>query len=184
MAEIQFYDVHQFVWVDETGSDRRDQAGKFGYSLKGEPPVCHRILHRGRRVSAIAALSVNGLVACKLYRESINGTTFLEFIQGLLIPEMLPFDGENSHSILVMENCSIHHVEPVKDALKDMGIHTLFLPPYSPDMNPMFSYIKYYLKDHDLVLQAMSDPTPLLEASFDSVTTDKCVQWIKHAGYC
>ena len=68
-----------------------------------------------------------------------------------------------------------------------MGILVLFLPPYSPDMNPieeMFSYIKYYLKDHDAILQAMDDPLPLLEASFESVTKDQCVGWIRHAGYC
>ena len=40
-AEIQFYNPNQFVWVDETGSDRRDQMRKFGYSLKSESPVCH-----------------------------------------------------------------------------------------------------------------------------------------------
>ena len=53
-------------------------------------------------------------------------------------------------------------------------------------MNPieeMFTYIEYYLKDHDQILQAMQDPTPVLEAGFDSVTRSYCMQWIKHAGY-
>ena len=77
-------------------------------------------------------------------------------------------------------------IDTIYDQLRLMGILVLFLPPYSPDMNPieeMFSSIKYYLKDHDQVLQAMDDPLPLLEASFDSVTKDKCAAWIKHAGY-
>lgn len=77
---------------------------------------------------------------------------------------MLPYDGENPRSILVMDNCSIHHVQPVLDTVKQMGILVLFLPPYSPDMNPieeMFSYIKYYLKDHDPILQALNDTVPL-----------------------
>lgn len=186
-AEVQFYDVHQFVWVDETGSDRRDHMRRFGYSLRGESPVIHRLLHRGRRISAIAAMSIHGLMAYNLVHGSVNGEKFLEFIQATLVPEMLPYDGENPHSILVMDNCSIHHVGPVLETLRDMGILTLFLPPYSPDMNPieeMFSYIKYYLKDHEQILQAMNDPVPLLEASFESVTQEKCVGWIKHAGYC
>ena len=86
----------------------------------------------------------------------------------------------------MMDNCFIHHVRPVLNTLQQMGILTLFLPPYSPDMNPieMFSYIKYYVKDHDQILQAMDDPIPMLESSFDSVTTDKCIGWIRHAGYC
>ena len=71
-----------------------------------------------------------------------------------------PYEGDNPHCILVMDNCSIYHVQPVLETLRDMGILTLFLP-YSPDMNPieeMFSYIKYYLKDHDKILQVMDNP--------------------------
>ena len=185
-AEIQFYDVKQFIWVDETGSDDRDQRRKFGYSLRGEAAVSHQILHRGRRISAIAAMSTNGVVAYDLVQGTVNGQRFLEFLQGKLIPEMLPYDGENPHSILIMDNCSIHHVQPVLHTLKQMGILILFLPPYSPDMNPieeLFSYVKYFLKDHYHILQAIDDPTPVLEASFDTVTKDKCLGWINHAGY-
>ena len=64
---------------------------------------------------------------------------------------MHPFPGEMS--ILILDNCSIHHVQEVKDLLEAAGILLIFLPPYSPDYNPpeeLFSYIKYYLKDHDL----------------------------------
>ena len=103
-AEVQFYDVHQFVFVDETGSDRKDQIQKFGYGLRGESPVYHRLLHRGRRISAIAAMSTNGLVAYNLVHGSVNGDKFLEFVQGTLVPEMLPYDGEKPQSILVMDN--------------------------------------------------------------------------------
>ena len=111
-AEVQFHRVSQFVWVDETGSDRKDQIRKFGYALKGESPVYHRLLHRGRRISAIAAMSISGVLAYNLVRGSVNGERFLEFVQGKLVPEMQPYDGESPHSILVMDNCSIHHVQP------------------------------------------------------------------------
>ena len=145
------------------------------------------LIRRGTRISAIAAISTNGLLAYDLVKGCVNGQTFLEFVQGKHLPEMQPYDGESHHSIVVMDNCSIHHVQPVLETLKDMGILVLFLPPYSPDMNPieeMFSYIKYYLKDHDHVLQAVDDPLPILEAGFDSVSKRSCIQWIKHAGYC
>ena len=137
LAEVQFYDVRQFVWVDETGSDDRNRRRKFGYSLRGEPPVCHHLLHRGRRISAIVAMSTDGVVTYDLVHGSVNGEKFIQFLQGKLVPEMLPYDGENPRSILVMDNCSIHHVQPVMDTLKQMGILVLFLPPYSLDMNPI-----------------------------------------------
>ena len=77
-AEVQFYDVYQFVWVDETGSDMRDHMRRFGYSLRGESPVVHRLLHHGRRISAIAAMSMNGLVAYDLVHGSVNGDKFIQ----------------------------------------------------------------------------------------------------------
>ena len=45
MAEVQMFDAKQFVWVDETGWDRRDKVRKFGYALRGQRPVYHRLLH-------------------------------------------------------------------------------------------------------------------------------------------
>ena len=48
---------------------------------------------------------------------------------------MLPFDGVNPTSIVVMDNCSIHHVAEVQLMLEDAGILLMYLPPYSPDMN-------------------------------------------------
>ena len=85
-----------------------------------------------------------------------------DFIRGSLIPNMQPFPGELS--ILIMDNCSIHHVQEVKDILEAAGILLIFLPPYSPDYNPaeelykivFYSYIKYYLKDHDDLIQNTS----------------------------
>ncbi len=57
MAEVLLYEPSQFVWVDESGCDRKDHIRKFGYALKGEPLVYHRILHRGKCISAIAAMA-------------------------------------------------------------------------------------------------------------------------------
>lgn len=186
MADVLLFNVNQLVWVDETGCDRRDQIRKFGYSLKGQSPVYNRLLHRGQRISAIGAMCTDGLLACEYMKGTVNGERFLEFAMGTLVPEMLPFDGQNPRSIVVLDNCSIHHTAPVAEAFRQVGIPTLFLPPYSPDMNPieeLFSYVKYYLKDHDTVLQAMQDPLPLLKSAFDSVTFKQCNAWIRHAGY-
>lgn len=126
-------------------------------------------------------IMTDGVVTYDLVHGSVNGEKFIQFLQGKLVPEILPYDGENPRSILVLDNCSIHHVQPVLDTLQQMRILVLFLPPYSPDMNPIEEM--YYLKDHDPIPQALNDPVPLIEASFESVTKGKCVGWINHAGY-
>ena len=96
------------------------------------------------RISAIAAMTISGMLAVELKTGSVND--FFDYARGSLIPEMLPFDGRNPKSIAVLDNCSIHHVHPVTQLFKDSGILTLFLPPYSPDLMPIektFSYIKH-----------------------------------------
>ena len=148
-----------FVWIDESGSDARNHIRKFGYALRGMTPTYHRKLGRGKRVSAIAAIATSGLVGVELTTGTVCGETFLDFVRGTLIPEMEPFDGTAKKSIAIMDNCSIHHTGEVQ---QENGILLMYLPPYSPDLNPIeetFSYIKYYLKDHDQELQSVTDPT-------------------------
>ena len=99
---------------------------------------------------------------------------------------MLPFDGVNHTSIVVMDNCSIHHVAEVKSALDDAGILLMYLPPYSPDLNPIeeaFGYVKGYLKKHDDIAAAFPNPMSLIQSAFDNITVEHCKSWINHSNY-
>ena len=186
MVEVFNYRKEMFVFVDETGSDNRDRTRKFGYSLRGESPIYHRWLVRGQRISAIAEICCDGLVTYELTTGTVNGELFLQFVQGSLIPEMAPFDGFSDRSIVVLDNCAIHHVPEVVEEFRKAGIMVIFLPPYSPDYMPIelcFSYIKYYLKSHDDIFEAVSDPSDILKSAFDSVTQDQCIHWIKKCSY-
>ena len=84
-------------------------------------------------------MSTDGVLGYMITKGTVNGKVFLDFIKGTLIAEMLPFDGENPRSILVLDNCSVHHVQLVIVILRQMSILTLFLPPYSPDMNSIIA---------------------------------------------
>ena len=109
MAEILQYPPEWLVFLDETGSDHKDHIRKCGYPLIGEPPVYHRFLGFGTRISAIAALSTEGLACYELITGTTNGDKLYDFLRGSLIPRMHPFPGEMS--ILIVDNCSIHHVQ-------------------------------------------------------------------------
>ena len=186
MAEVHLYNTAQYVWVDETGCNNKDHIRKFGYAMKGDYPVCHRIFHRGQRISAIAAMTLNGILAVDLKKGSVGGDVFFDFVGGFLIPNMVPFDGDSPNSIVILDNCSIHHVRPVIDLFRDAGILVLFLPPYSPDYNPIelvFSKVKYFLKQHDDVLQAMDNPEPIIRSAFASITPQDCLNYVMHCGY-
>ena len=99
---------------------------------------------------------------------------------------MMPFNGSNPRSIAVMDNLSVHHACEVEEHFRQSGIVLLFLPAYSPDLNPMeeaFSFIKSYLRKHDCLLQLIPDPSVIIEAAFDAITTEHCKSWITHSGY-
>ena len=186
MAEVSMYKTNMLVFVDETGKDARDSARRFGYALRGQTPQFHRSLNRGVRTSVIAAISSSGLIGYELHTGGVSGEEFYDFVRGTLIPNMNPFDGESDNSILILDNCSIHHVENVVTLLQQSGILVLFLPPYSPDFNPIeltFSYLKKYLQEHDEMIQATNNLTDVLKSAMDNINKEYCSKWISNCGY-
>ncbi len=130
MAKICMYDPSMFVWTDESGCDRRNSARKFGYSLRGIPPVDHRILVRGVRYSAIPVVSLEGVHDVYLLEGTVNGERFEKFVRDCLLQVVMPFNGSNPRSIIVMDNASIHHVQEVIDLIEQQAqAKVIFLPP-------------------------------------------------------
>ena len=187
LAQCFMFTADKFVWIDESGSDTRNYIRKFGYSVRGITPASHRFFHRGKRTNAIAAISSTGLMALTLTHNTVNQDVFYDFVRGSLIPQMRPFDGISPATIAVMDNLSIHYVKEITDLFHQAGILLFFLPPSSPDLNPVeeaFRYVKYYLKGHDKLLQSIPDATIIIEQAFETITSKHCQAWIAHSGYC
>ena len=186
IGEMMQFNTDMFVFVDETGSDRRNSIRKFGYGLKGIPPVSYNLRVSGKRISAIGVLSTRGMEDAYITEGSVNGETFLEFVCRSLIPILLPFDGDNPRSIVVMDNASIHHIQEVTDLITATGALLRFLPPYSPDLNPIelaFSKVKAFLKANDTIFQATRAPRVLVASAFSTITQEDCAGYIHHCGY-
>ena len=138
-----------FVSLDETGADRHHLIRKCGYSLRNVPLKHKILLARGERVFGLAFMSMNGLLDVSITKGTTDGDTFYEFVQARLLPQLLPFDGQNPHSVVVMDNCAVHHVQEIVAMIEQVGAIVHFLPPYSPDLNPIeeaFSKVKSELK--------------------------------------
>ena len=182
-SEVSVYDTDMFVFVDETGSDQRNKLRRYGYSVRGIPAKTQKFLVRGERISAIACMSSAGLMDVKTLHGTANGEVFYSFVQTHLLPHLMPYNGTNPHSVVVLDNCSIHHVAEVVKSINDVGAHVLFLPPYSPDLNPieeLFSKVKTTLKSAEDIVHT-SDLETLLLYSFTSVTEEDCMGWINHS---
>ena len=187
MAKISMYDPSMLVWTDESGCDRRNSTRKFGYSFRGIPPVDHRILVRGVRYSALPVISLEGIHDVYLLEGTVNGERFEKFLRDCLLQVVMPFNGSNPRSIVVMDNASIHHVQEVIDLIEQQAqAKVIFLPPYSPDLNPVetvFSKVKGIMKANDALFQVCNSPRALLSMAFGMVTSSDCISFISHCGY-
>ena len=94
-------------------------------------------------------MSLEGILSCNLVRGGVDGTKFIDFIERHVMPTLMPFNGTNPRSIIIMDNCAIHHVPDVTDLIQQTGALIYWLPPYSPDLNPIeeaFSKVKAVMR--------------------------------------
>ena len=186
MLQVETMHADMFVWVDETGSDKRNAMRHYAYSLRGVTPINYCPYIPGRRISAISAITTRGVEDVYLAEGGVNGETFCDFIRKCLLPIIQPFNCSNPRSIVVLDNASIHHVDEVLQLLHGTGALLWFLPAYSPDLNPieeLFSEVKSYLENNSIAYRVCADPHLLVYAAFASVTPEHCLGYIHHAGY-
>lgn len=130
-------DASYFVWLDKSGVDRRDSLRRMGYSLKGHAPVNQKLMGCGKRFSALALMSTRGIEDVALLGGGVDGINFCDSIERSVLAAMMPFDGVNPRSILIMDNASIHHVDRAQKLVDTAGCLLWFLPAYSPELNPI-----------------------------------------------
>lgn len=143
--QVSIYDPSMLVFVDECGSDKRSALRRYGYALRGKRTVTEKLLVRGKRFSAIGILCIDGIVDVYTTDGSVDGEKFCTFIERNLLPQLLPFNGINPRSVVIMDNAPIHHVDDAVQMIEEAGAFAICLPPYSPDLNPIeeaFSKLK------------------------------------------
>ena len=89
---------------------------------------------RGTKYSILPALSLDGILHLEVVENTITGNIFRQFIQGLL-PQMNEWPLPNS--VLIVNNAVIHKVASTQELVEGRGVHLLYLPAYSPDLNPI-----------------------------------------------
>ena len=129
---------------------------------------------RGERISLIAFMSMAGVLDCHIIHGIVNGDNFYDFVEKFLLPHLLPFDGKNPHSVVVLDNYSIHHVDEIVDMIHEVGALVHFLPPYSPDYDPiesLFSKMKTEIKAIESEYDSYADIETIAPTALSSVTT-------------
>jgi len=135
-----------FVFLDETGFNLHTCPSR-GYSLVGTEARQIVPSSKGRNVSLLCAISVYGVLSFELIAGPYDSVKFCEFIQKKLVPA-LKNDGLE-HVFVIMDNCRVHKTDAVENLFDKHEIAHLFLPPYSPQLNPIeetFSVVKNMYK--------------------------------------
>jgi transposase len=151
---------------------------RYGRARRGHR-VCAKVPYgRWRTTTFIAGLRHNGIIAPFVIDGPIDGASFLDYVVKVLVPELRPGD------TIVLDNLSSHKGEAIKAAIEAAGATLMFLPPYSPDLNPielMFSKLKTLLrKAAERTVDALWNRIGEL---LDHFTPQECANFLRHAGY-
>ncbi len=168
----------RLVFLDETGV-ATNMTRLYGRAPKGERVVCHAPRGHWHTNTFIAALRHDGIEAPWLLDGPMNGEAFLEYVHSVLGPTLRPGD------IVIADNLGSHKVSGVREAIEERGATIIYLPPYSPDLNPIENF---FSKFKSLLRKAAEREFPaLIERIRDillSVSPRKCSNYLTAAGYC
>ena len=131
-----------------------------------------------KTLTLIAALRHDGVIAPCVFDGPINGESFLAYVRQILIPTLRPGD------IVVLDNLGSHKGSQVREALRAAGARLLFLPAYSPDLNPIepvFAKIKTLFRKQDA--RTIEAAGRSIANVLERFTAEECERFIKHAGY-
>ncbi|KIJ49303.1 hypothetical protein M422DRAFT_147223, partial [Sphaerobolus stellatus SS14] len=136
------------VYTDESTIDLCTTYRLMGWDHRGQWARIQAGFQCGQRYSLLPALTQDGIIYSDIKLGAYDGPSFITFLEGLL-EHMNPYPAP--WSVLILDNCAIHHVKGVREQCEQHGVKILYLPPYSPNLKPIeeaFSFVKAYLQFH------------------------------------
>jgi transposase len=169
--------VGRLVFIDETWA-KTNMAPLRGWATRGERLKAKAPFGHWKTMTFIAALRCDRIDAPCLFDGPINGEAFLAYVETFLAPTLKPGD------VVVLDNLGSHRGKAVRRAIRKAGAKLLFLPKYSPDLNPIeqvFSKLKHMLrKAQARSYDGLSDAIAWL---LDSYAPDECQNYFRNSGY-
>lgn len=170
-------DPTRLVFIDETWT-KTNMAPLRGWCRRGERLKAKAPHGHWRTMTFLAALRHDRLDAPCLFDGPINGESFRAYVEQVLVPAIAPGD------IVIMDNLGSHKSQAVRTAIRRAGARLFFLPPYSPDLNPIeqvFSKLKALLrKARAGTLDAMADS---IRESLACFRPNECRNYLRNSGY-
>ena len=175
--EVAELDVERFKFLDES-SVNLSLNRLYGRAAPDQRVVDSTPQPSGPQTTTLAVIGWMGITAPLVVSGAVNGTTFYGYIQQCVVPTLKPGD------VLFMDNLSAHKVAGLEALIRSCGAQVMYLPPYSPDFNPIelaWSKVKTILRR----LKARTFPV-LIEAlrlALLAITPEDIHAWFSHCGY-
>jgi len=170
-------DPERLVFIDETWA-ATNMARRYGRAPVGQRLVCPVPHGHWKTTTFIAALRVGGLTCPLVIDGAVNGDLFVAYVEQQLVPTLKAGD------VVVLDNLSSHKRVAVREAIEGAGCTLWYLPPYSPDLNPIepaFGKLKALLrKAGERTVAGLWD---FLGAALDLFSPDECRHYFRHCGY-
>ena len=151
--------------------------------LHGRAPRGHRLIDKvphghWKTTTLIAALGVSGMRCSTVVDGAVNGDVFEAFVEQVLVPELRRGD------VVVMDNLSSHKRQRVRELIENTGARLAFLPPYSPDLNPIeLIFAKWKQLLRSLACRSRDALWEAMQSVLDKVTPSDATNCYKHCGY-
>jgi transposase len=165
------------VFVDESGANTKMTRG-YGRAPVGERLVAHVPHGHYQTSTLIAAVRLHGPCAPWLFEGATDGEMFLAWVRQGLVPTL------QSDDWVILDNLATHKVAGVRDAIEATGAQLLYLPPYSPDFNPienLWSKVKQILRR--LAPRTAEELLQAAATAFAAISTTDCQGFFLHARY-
>jgi len=165
------------VFIDETWT-KTNMTRLRGWAPRGRRLVAKVPQGRWRTLTFLAALRQDQIAAPCVIDGPINGESFLAYVEQVLVPALQPGD------IVIIDNLGSHKGKAVRHAIRSAGAKLFFLPPYSPDLNPIeqaFAKLKTLLRK--AAERTVEDTWKRIGALLQAFTSQECANYLKNAGY-
>ena len=170
-------DAARLIFIDETWA-KTNMTRLHGRCAVGQRLVAKVPHGHWKTLTFVAGLRCDGIVAPCVFDRPINAVSFLAWVTKFLVPTLRRGD------VVIMDNLSSHKAVAVRRAIRSAGALLMFLPPYSPDLNPIeqaFSKLKTLLRKENARTREQTEQC--IGTLLDRITAQECANYYRDAGY-
>jgi transposase len=170
-------DAARLIFIDETWA-KTNMTRLHGRCAVGQRLVAKVPHGHWKTLTFVAGLRCDGIVAPCVFDRPINAVSFLAWVTKFLVPTLRRGD------VVIMDNLSSHKAVAVRRAIRSAGALLMFLPPYSPDLNPIeqaFSKLKTLLRKENARTREQTEQC--IGTLLDRITAQECANYFRDAGY-